>query len=123
MQLCDAIQHAADVCFFIPCRQKHQNLHGRNTSEIVSCALILYSIRMPRVTFVVVNYNGGEYLKECYESICSQTYRDRELIVVDNASTDRSLEFLSDRNHVRLIRNETNRGFGAANNQAFAIAS
>jgi GT2 family glycosyltransferase len=76
-----------------------------------------------RVTVVVVNWNGGNLLPECYDSIRAQTFRNWDLIVVDNASTDGSQEFLGNRSDVRLIQNNTNRGFGPANNQAFTEAS
>lgn len=78
---------------------------------------------MSRVSVIVVNWNGGDLLQECCESIRAQTFSDRELIVVDNGSTDGSQEALRNRSDVRLIQNDKNRGFGSANNQAFAVAS
>lgn len=76
-----------------------------------------------RVTVVVVNWNGGKLLQECCDSIRAQTFQSWELTVVDNASEDDSQTFLRSQKDVRLIQNQTNRGFGAANNQAFAEAS
>lgn len=76
----------------------------------------------PLVTFVVVNWNGENYLSECLDSIQNQSYRSVELIVVDNASTDSSLQILKDRPGLRLIQNDKNLGFGPANNQALVEA-
>jgi len=49
---------------------------------------------MPKVSLVVVNYNYSRYLDERMQSFLSQTYQDFELIVIDNGSTDNSLEVL-----------------------------
>lgn len=74
------------------------------------------------VSVVVVNWNGEKFLKECIDAILDQTYPSLELIVVDNGSTDSSLKILSSYENIRLIRNEDNKGFGTANNQALRIA-
>ncbi len=73
----------------------------------------------PTVTIVVLNYNGIEHLKECFPSLVQIDYpRERlELMLVDNASTDASVEFT--RTHypqIRIVQSETNRGWGAGNN-------
>ena len=46
----------------------------------------------PRVSIIVVNWNGGAMLDECLQSAFAQTWTDTEVIVSDNASTDGSLE-------------------------------
>ena len=75
------------------------------------------------VSVVIVNWNTKELLKNCLNSVY-QTIHDLnfEIIVVDNASSDGSLEMLQ-QNFPEVIRigNQENRGFGAANNQAFAV--
>jgi GT2 family glycosyltransferase len=75
------------------------------------------------VTAVTVNYNAGPLLRGLVESLAGQTGLVR-IVVVDNASTDGSLAFL-DAAHpgVTVVRNPSNRGFGAACNQGAAAAS
>jgi GT2 family glycosyltransferase len=73
------------------------------------------------VSIVLVTWNSAPYLRRCLEGIAHQTHRQRELIVVDNASGDPSLELVAPHaSHV--IGNSTNRGFSAAVNQALAVA-
>jgi GT2 family glycosyltransferase len=66
---------------------------------------------------VVLNWNGYRVVEECLESLYHQTYQPIEIIMVDNASTDGSAEFVRKRfPDVRLIINEKNLGFGGGNN-------
>jgi Predicted glycosyltransferases len=76
---------------------------------------------MGQLSIVLVTWNSARYLRRCLEGIAQQTVRDAELIVVDNASADESLSLLPP--EARVIRNDTNRGFSAAVNQAIAIAN
>lgn len=73
---------------------------------------------MPRVSIIVLNWNGLPYLEECLDSLRSQTYRDFELIVVDNFSTDGSREWLRERSGDRfgLIESASNLGYAGGNN-------
>jgi glycosyltransferase involved in cell wall biosynthesis len=50
------------------------------------------TIQNPTVSIVVPNYNYGHFLSECLDSMLAQTYTDWEVIVVDDTSTDRSVE-------------------------------
>lgn len=77
---------------------------------------------MGRISIVLVTWNSAPYLRRCLDGILQQTYLDRELIVVDNASSDPSADLVAP-HASRVIRNETNRGFSAAVNQALAVAS
>jgi GT2 family glycosyltransferase len=72
-----------------------------------------------RVALVILNWNGKRFLERCLQSLVAQSYRDFEVVLVDNGSTDGSVSFVSERfPQVRLIANRENRGFAAANNQA-----
>ena len=75
---------------------------------------------MPAVSFVIVNWNGRHLLQDCLSSIRSQTYREWEILVVDNGSTDGSREFLAGNfPEATVIPLETNQGFAEPNNIAF----
>lgn len=75
------------------------------------------------VSIVIANYNGAHFLKDCLGSLEKQSYRDIEIIVVDNGSQDNSVELLEkEYPHVKLIKNRENLGFVTANNQGFNAA-
>ncbi len=77
---------------------------------------------MADLTLVIVSWNVCELLRRCLQSILA-TEGDVEIVVVDNASTDGSPEMVQEAfPQVRLIANEENRGFTAANNQGLALA-
>src|SRR4030095_6645705 len=46
------------------------------------------------ISIVIVNWNGMSYIPECIESSCRQEYSNKELVIVDNGSTDGSREWL-----------------------------
>jgi len=71
----------------------------------------------PRVAIIVLNWNGWEVTASCLESLQQVEYPNYKIIVVDNASTDASVERLSSGfPHIELIRNTVNLGFAAGNN-------
>jgi glycosyltransferase involved in cell wall biosynthesis len=49
---------------------------------------------MNTVSIIIANYNNAKYLPECFDSILKQTYKDIELVVVDDCSTDHSREII-----------------------------
>jgi GT2 family glycosyltransferase len=71
------------------------------------------------VTVVVVNWNGKSFISECLDGLRAQTYKSFEIVVVDNGSTDNSVDFIS-RSYpdVALIPLEKNYGFSKGNNIA-----
>ncbi|HVN06339.1 MAG TPA: glycosyltransferase family 2 protein [Bryobacteraceae bacterium] len=77
---------------------------------------------LPEITVVVVNWNRRDYLRACLGSLARQRGVSFETIVVDNASTDGSAEIARGEYGAQVIANTVNRGFCAANNQAFAAA-
>jgi GT2 family glycosyltransferase len=70
---------------------------------------------MARVSLVIVNWNGLAFLPTCLDSL-SACGTAVEIIVVDNGSTDGSLEYLRQRPEIVLIANKTNTGYAPANN-------
>jgi len=78
---------------------------------------------MPIVSVVLPVYNAGAVLAQALASIFQQTFRDWELILIDDGSTDRCLAgFSSADSRVRLIRDGTNRGLAARLNQGIDLA-
>lgn len=72
---------------------------------------------MTRTTVVIPNWNGRSYLSNCLDALREQDFSDFDVIVVDNGSTDGSVELIGDNyDWVRLIRFGENRGFVAAVN-------
>lgn len=75
------------------------------------------------VTIVIVNYNSGEMLLRCLQLINEQNFSDWELIIVDNASTDGSINSIIESNKIKLIYNGNNYGFAVAQNQGIVASS
>ena len=75
------------------------------------------------VSIIIVNWNGLLHLQQCLPAIYGQTYRDFEVIIVDNGSTDQSTSWVA-ANYplVQVIKNKNNLGFAAANNIGINIA-
>jgi glycosyltransferase involved in cell wall biosynthesis len=79
---------------------------------------------VPRVTVVMAVYNAAEFLRAAVSSVLAQTYRDFELIVVDDSSHDDSLLILQSFQdpRVRIIRHHTNIGAALSRNDALIVA-
>jgi N-acetylglucosaminyl-diphospho-decaprenol L-rhamnosyltransferase len=77
----------------------------------------------PLVSVLLVNYNGKHLLEQCLTSVRECLSVPHEVIVVDNASTDGSVDFLRERfPWVRLVAHHVNAGFTGGNNLAAAAA-
>lgn len=75
-----------------------------------------YSLQ-PKVVIVVLNWNGRENTHECLNSLIRIDYKNYEIIVVDNDSTDGSQKFLKNNfPEIALIENKRNLGFGGGLN-------
>jgi GT2 family glycosyltransferase len=75
---------------------------------------------LPLVSIILLNYNGIKYIRNCLQSILKSDYRNFELIIVDNNSTDKSIdivekEFYHD-NRIKIIKSNKNLGFAVGNN-------
>src|SRR5208283_3680269 len=87
---------------------------------------MLAETNFPLVSIVILNYNGKNCLSNCLSSVLDTKYSNFEVILVDNASTDYSLEmaqevFGSD-SRLRVVKNKTNVGFSGGNNVGFSFA-
>lgn len=81
----------------------------------------------PLISVVVVTWNRRQLLLACLESLARQTHPSYEVIVVDNGSTDGTVETIEKLAEsypvgLRVIANPQNRGFCAANNQGFSAS-
>jgi len=71
----------------------------------------------PLVSVIVLNYNAGELLLNCIESIKKSAYKNLEIIVVDNISTDKSQRICKEKYpDIKLIQNDENFGYCEGNN-------
>lgn len=77
----------------------------------------------PKVTVVVVNWNGEPFLERCLNALMAQTVKPHEIILLDNASSDRSVEIARRFPAVRLMLMDQNTGFARGNNLAIQAAS
>lgn len=74
---------------------------------------------LPFISVIVPNWNGIKYITPCLDSLLNQTYKNIEIVVFDNASTDGSKEIVQkDFPKVKLVKNDINVGFARANNFA-----
>jgi GT2 family glycosyltransferase len=77
-----------------------------------------------RASVIVLSWNGLEDLPDCLAALDTQEFADREILVVDNGSTDGSPEYVQGHHpHVRLIRNDHNLGFAAGSNVGLRAAT
>ena len=72
----------------------------------------------PLVSVLITTYNSSLHLRRCLASIKAQTYIPLEIVIVDNASSDGTREILEHADGIKVIYNDRNTGFAAAQNQA-----
>lgn len=77
-----------------------------------------------KVGVILVNYNGKNYNEECIDSILKSTYKSLEVIIVDNDSSDDSVELLKKRymNNITVVETGLNLGFSGGNNVGIKLA-
>ena len=75
---------------------------------------------MSKLSIIVAIYNDGHFFKDCYRSIIAQTYQNWECIIVDDQSTDNSVELIQnligDDFRFKLYINKENKGVGFTEN-------
>ena len=79
-----------------------------------------------KASIIIVNYNGKHLLRECFDSVLAQSVKDFELILVDNGSTDGSVDYVvsnySDK-RIKLALSKQNLGFAGGNNLGYKHAT
>lgn len=82
---------------------------------------------MTKFSILIANYNNGTYFRDCYNSLISQTYKNWEVIIIDDASTDHSVEtiesIIKNDPRFRLYRNTVNQGCGYTKRKCMEYAS
>lgn len=98
-----------------------------NKSEIINSINELKNnnkVNVNNMSFVILTYNQLEYTKVCIESIRNYCNKDTyEIIVVDNHSTDGTVEWLRVQEDIKVIYNDDNKGFPKGCNQGIEIAN
>lgn len=74
------------------------------------------------VSVAIVTFNSARYIRQCLEFVLSQEYAPLEIVIVDNASNDETLDILDQfEGRVRVVANRNNKGFAGGQNQAIAL--
>jgi len=74
----------------------------------------------PLVSISLLTYNSQKYINDCLGSIFGQTYNNLEILIIDNASRDKTIDYLKkfpNKPNLRIIFNKKNIGFSAGHNQ------
>jgi len=72
-----------------------------------------------KISIITANYNGLKYLEPLFDSLKNQTYKNLEMILVDNNSSDDSIAFVEKKYpEVKIVKNKKNLGFAGGNNSA-----
>lgn len=79
----------------------------------------------PLITVLLAVHNGEPWLREAVDSILGQSWREFEFLIIDDASTDRTPEYLTSLrdSRIRVVRNETNLGLTASLNRGLHLAT
>ncbi len=81
---------------------------------------------LPKVSVLIPMYNAEKFIGETLESVLNQTYKNIEIIIVDDESSDNSYEVAQkycDKNKNIILSQQKNQGPGAARNKAFSLSS
>ena len=82
---------------------------------------------MKKISILIANYNNGAYFADCYNSLINQTYDNWEAIIIDDASTDNSLEIIKkiiyNDARFKLYKNQVNEGCGATKRRCMKYAT
>ncbi|MCP8319033.1 MAG: glycosyltransferase, partial [Candidatus Methylarchaceae archaeon HK01B] len=81
-------------------------------------------MKSPKITILMSVYNGEKYLREAIDSILNQTFKDFEFLIINDGSTDRTVEILRSYHdsRIKIITNEKNMGLTKSLNKGLKIA-
>jgi GT2 family glycosyltransferase len=81
----------------------------------------------PSVSVIIVNFNNKKFLEKCLGSVFRSEYPNLEVVFVDNASTDGSVDFVKERfgrtSSLKIVQNSKNLGFAEGNTSGMKLAS
>lgn len=78
---------------------------------------------MTLAAITIVTYNSGAFIRKCLQYVFAQSYPRKEVIIIDNASSDDTASILREyESSARVVYNRENTGFAAAQNQAIALS-
>ncbi len=94
----------------------------RETDELFSLqekeSNYVFKKEIPKVTIGLITYNSFKYIQPCLRSLLSQDYKNIEIIILDNNSTDQSVEEIKTFfPQIKILFQDKNRGFGAGQNK------
>lgn len=79
-----------------------------------------------KFSILIANYNNGKFFHDCYESILAQTYQNWEAVILDDASTDQSVQIITDiikeDSRFRFYENSENKGVGFTKGKLIHLA-
>ena len=79
-----------------------------------------------KVLIQIVTWNSRFFMENCLDSVFNQTYKDFSVLIVDNASTDKTIQFIREKysssKNLFILQNVHNLGFASAHNQGFNIS-
>gem|GEM_PF-6110055 len=79
---------------------------------------------LPTISIVITSYNQGDFLGNTIKSVIGQNYNEKEIIIIDDGSSDNSLDIISEyESDVSIIVKGKNRGQGSAIHHGFEISS
>lgn len=76
----------------------------------------------PFITVIIPCYNGAKYVHRCLDSIRRQSFRDLEVLLIDDGSTDDSVALAAEYTEVTVISNDSNRGLAYTRNRGVQLA-
>lgn len=103
--------------------QKHKDTFLLNSINNKISEICAEGYDVPGTSIVILSFNTFDYTKQCLESVKETVPLDRcQIVVVDNASSDGSLEYLRTLDWITLVENKENRGFPGGCNDGINVS-